>query len=169
MKIKSQLTGVDALMKELKAQEKRVNQDISKAINDRGNAVQTYARNHHRYGRPYSKGYIPTGKLAESVTFEYNRRAGKHTAKFFLNDAVLSVDGDRSYGVFIHEGTYNGYNRSPIAPAYSHKTGSKGWRADPFLWRAIEREWIKKIQKVMQDVAKKNAIDFKNRMRGAVR
>jgi len=155
-------------MKQLKEQEKRVNQDISKAMNDRGNAVTTYAKANHRWGKPYSNGYRPTGKLEQSVTFEYSRRTGKHFAKFFLNDAIISVDS-RSYGVFIHEGTYNGYNRSPIGKAYPHSTGSKGWRADPFLWRAIEREWIKKIDKIMQGVAKKNAIDFKNRMRGATR
>jgi len=168
MKVKSYLVGVDALMKQLKEQDKRVNNDISKAINDRGNAVERYAKRHHRYGRPYSEGYRPTGKLEEATTFEYSRKGRRHFARFFINDAVLSVD-HRSYGVFIHEGTYQGYKRSPIAPAYTHKTTSKGWRADPFLWRAIEREWIKKIDKIMKGVAQKNAIDFKNKMRGAVR
>jgi hypothetical protein len=156
-------------MNQLKEQEKKVNQDISKAINDRVNAVTAYAKANHRWGKPYSKGYRPTGKLAQSVTFEYSRKDGKHMAKFFLNDAFLSVDGERSYGTFMHEGTYDGYSRSPIGKPYSHKTGSKGWRADPFLWRAIENEWIKKIDKIMNDVAKQNAIDFKNRMRGATR
>jgi hypothetical protein len=59
----------------------------------------------------------------------------------------------------MHEGTYQGYSKSPIVPLYPHSTSKSGtgWKADPFLWRAIEAKWnpAKGIQKMNAKLKRK--------------
>lgn len=138
--------GLDRLVKDMEGYTSDLHGRISRGINRKGNAVVLEAKSNHRFTSQ-------TGQLENSVSFEQDRLGNVHTAKIFLNDATTSVDSGRSYGVFIHEGTYQGYEQSPIAPAYSSSVSASGsgWLADPFLYNAIQSKW--KLETTLKRIA----------------
>jgi len=138
--------GLDKLIKDMDGYTTDLHKRVSKSINRNGNATTEEARSNHKYNRQ-------AGKLDESIQFEQDRKGDTHTADIFLRDSVTSVDGDRSYGVFQHEGTYQGYEQSPIAKKYNHSKGKGGITADPFLYRAIKKKF--KINESLRGIAKR--------------
>ncbi len=136
MTVKIITTGLEELIRSNSHILDELNKEISKGINDAGNKTVRYAKQNHRFTSR-------TGFLENSITFEYKRSGNNHSAKIYLKDSVTSVDGGRSYGTFIHEGTYQGYRQSSIAPHYQHSKSKSGmgWKADPFLATAIEKVW----------------------------
>ena len=135
-KIGYQSQGMGSLIRDMDGYISELNKEISFAIADNLEKTQLHAKKNHRFKSRRSK-------LEQSVQVEQNRSGNTHTAKIFLNDKVTTTAKDKSYGSYIHEGTYQGYSQSPIAQPYKNsisKSG-KGWKADPFLWRAIERKW----------------------------
>lgn len=146
-------TGLSGLIKDMQGYVADLNREVSIAGTNAGEEVVRYARNNHRFTRD-------SGDLEESVTFEYSLEPGNvHTFDIYLDGKFTTVSDGRSYGVFIHEGTYQGYSQSPIAPFYnsSISKSGKGWQADPFLWVAIDKKWDieKRIQKGMKRLKRK--------------
>ena len=137
--------GLDKLISDMSGYTADLSKRISVGINENGNSVQKEARNNHRFNR---KG----GKLEQSVTFDQSKKGTTNIAEFYLNDSFTTTSNGKSYGVFIHEGTYQGYDQSPIAPKYGNKTSKSGsgWEADPFLYNAIRKEW--KIDKTLNTI-----------------
>jgi len=136
-----QSEGLSDLIKDVEGYTKELNKEIGFAITDNLEAVDKHATKNHRYtSRNGQAG------LEGAVQTEYKLQGSVHKVKIFLNDKFTTVKtkhGDRSYGVFIHEGTYQGYKQSKIAPRYksSKSKSGEGWKADPFLWRAINQKW----------------------------
>lgn len=128
--------GLDKLINDMDGYVQDLHKSITKSINKQENKVIEEARSNHRYDRK-------SGNLQKATMSEYSRSDNLHTVEFFINDAMLSTDGDRSYGTFIHEGTYQGYEQSPIAPFYTSSVSASGsgWEADPFLYNAIKNKW----------------------------
>jgi len=136
-KITFQSTGLGSLIRDIDGFSNDLNREIAFDMNENMTSVQIHARNNHRFKRV-------NGDLERSVQVEYDGKTKNvHKAKIFLNDKVTTTENGKSYGVFIHEGTYQGYKQSPIAQAYSSSTSKsgKGWKADPFLWNAIDQKW----------------------------
>ena len=169
-----QSEGLSELIKDVSGYTKELNKEISFAITDNIEAVEKHAKKNHRFGKTgknvYSKSYqrlvdkkgTPprTGKLEQSVSHEYpDPKGGAHKVKIFLNDKMTTLDNGKSYGTYIHEGTYQGYKQSKIAPSYSssHSKSGKGWEADPFLWRAIDQKWkmTRDLKKITANLKKK--------------
>lgn len=133
MSVRIETIGVSKLISDMEGYTKDVHKRIVGGLQGNGNKVVNEAKANHRFQRV-------SGQLENSVTFEQELLGDVHIAKIYLKDSALSVD-TRSYGTFIHEGTYDGYDQSPIADAYSNTSGSAGWQADPFLYNAIVQEW----------------------------
>lgn len=114
--------------------------------NDASEVIE-YSKGNHRFT-------TRSGQAENSAQYKVWRRGNTFNIKFSLNDALTSVDGDRSYSTFLHEGTYEGYDQSPLAPLYINSTSKsgKGWQADPWLWRAIDAKWD--VTKVTKRIAK---------------
>lgn len=150
MPVSVKTTGLDAMIRNVEAYKKDLRNGLSDEVRECGNNTKNYAKANHRFKR---KG----GVLQRSVTFEMERKSDIITARLFLNDAMLTTASGKSYGTFIHEGTYDGYKQSPIAPAFSNTTGSKGWEADPFLYDAIKAKWNmdERSEKVAKRLARK--------------
>jgi len=147
-----QSSGVSELIRDMKGYTKELNKEIDIALTNNLEAVQKHARKNHRW-------VSRTGKLEQSVQVEQSSRGNTHTAKVFLNDKMTTAESGLSYGVPMHEGTHQGYDQSPIAPKYSHSTSKsgKGWKADPFLWRAIKQKWkmTRDLKKIIARLQKK--------------
>ena len=149
MNIRVVSTGLDSLIRDMAGFMEDLNDNISEVITNDSAKVIREARQNHRYK-------ADTGNLERATKSGYKRKRNSHLVEFYIEDSMVSPD-HRSYGVFIHEGTYQGYSRSPIAPAYSNsisKSG-QGWKADPFLWNAIEKLWkpeesLKKVSEKMR-------------------
>ena len=150
-----EIVGLDKLIKELPQYVGDLSKEIDIALTKNGVAVQRYARANHRFTSR-------SGRLEASVTQELEVNSKSHQMSIFLNDShttTKSKKGYRSYGTFIHEGTYQGYKKSDIAPPMSHsisKSGN-GWQGDPFLARAIHKKWHfdRDIIKIMNKLDKK--------------
>jgi hypothetical protein len=137
--------GLSSLIRDMDGYTEELNKRISRSINRNGNATTAEARANHNYKR---KG----GALDRSIKFEQDRKGNTHTADIFLDDSITSVDNGRSYGVFQHEGTHQGYEQSPIAKKYSSSAGKGGIKADPFLYNAIKKKF--NINKSLRGIAK---------------
>jgi len=140
--------GLDKLISDMSGYTADLTKKISMGMNANGNSVQKEARSNHRF----KSGDGNSGNLDRAVTFVQSRKGTTNIAEFYLNDAITTTKNGKSYGVFIHEGTYQGYDQSPIAPKYSNKTSKSGsgWKADPFLYNAIRKEW--KIDKTLNTI-----------------
>jgi len=148
-----QSKGLPELIRDMEGYTKELNKEIDFAMQDNLTAVDKHATKNHRFvSRNGQAG------LEGSVQTELKSDGNTHKAKIFLNDKLTTTtskkSGERSYGVFIHEGTYQGYKQSKIAPRYpsSKSKSGNGWKADPFLWRAIEQKW-----KLTRDLKKMTA------------
>ena len=140
--------GLDKLIADMSGYNADLSKRISAGINYNGNAVVKEARTNHRWER---KG----GKLEGAITFPNPIKKGNsHFAEIYLDDSQTTTKNGKSYGTFIHEGTCQGYNQSPIAPKYSHSTSKSGtgWEADPFLYNAINTKW--KMDVTLNTIAK---------------
>ena len=159
MRVTSTTTGLDSLIQRVNSHDATINRQISQLMNNTGENVERYAKQNHRFKSDSSS-------LERSVTTDYKRpNDNTHMIMFYLNDTFTTTTGGKSYGVFIHEGTYQGYSRSPIAPLYSttqSKSGS-GWKADPFLYNAIKVEWIDKFNDQLRRLAIANGKQFEQR------
>jgi hypothetical protein len=160
-------------MKELKKD--TTNKLIAKELSELTLETQTYARKNHRYGMPYKEGYTPTHQLERATKGTYYKRGVskfllvRHTCKFYIEDNMLTVKNGKSYGVFIHEGTYDGYRKSRIAKKYQNTKGSKGWFSDPFLDNAIRIVFEKKRKKLLKKIAIESSKKFRENMIRRVR
>ena len=144
-----QSTGLDSLIQDLDGFARDLNKEVAFDMNENMTNVQIHARGNHRFTSR-------EGKLEQSVQVEYDGKTKNvHKAKIFLNDEYTTTDSGKSYGVFIHEGTYQGYKKSKIAASYPHSTSTsgKGWKSDPFLWKAIDKKW--KLTKSLKKTAAK--------------
>lgn len=139
MSIRVVSVGLRKLITDMDTYVATLNTEIGAVLTNEATEVENHAKQNHRYK-------TQTGNLERSTYGKYDgKRAGNgiHVVTFGIDDSILSVDDKESYGTYIHEGTYQGYSRSKIAPKYSHsisKSG-KGWKADPFLWNAIQKKW----------------------------
>ena len=138
MSIKVIATGLRRLITDMDGYIEELNDGLTAVLTNEASAVEIEAKTNHRF-------VSHSHNLENSAKGEYSREGNSHIVEFKLDPTFTTVkDGsDRSYGVFIHEGTYQGYKQSKIAPKFSNsisKSG-KGWKADPFLWNAIEAKW----------------------------
>lgn len=151
MGVTLQTKNLSETIKDMEGYIEDLNAGIGVVMTNTGAKVEEYAKSNHRFTSR-------SGNLENSVTFEYSLKPnGVHVGEIFLDDRFTAVPDGRSYGVFIHEGTYQGYSQSSIAPRYSSSTSlsGNGWRADPFLEDAIARKWkpereIRKLEKKLQ-------------------
>ena len=113
-------------------------------MNDSGNTIVRNARQKHDFN-------THSGALERSIQHELDRQ--EMTLTVFLDDRMTTAENGNSYAVFQHEGTYQGYKQSPMAPSYSHSTGAGGIQADHFLWTPYKTEipkLVKRLEKVPQ-------------------
>jgi len=77
-----------------------------------------------------------------------------------LDDGLTITKGGKSYGTFLHEGTYKGYRRSKAANAYTPTQPKKGYGilADHFIVRAWDK-YIGVMKNRIQVVIKKELQD----------
>lgn len=148
-----QSEGLDKLIHDLDGYTKELNKEIALAMNENMEKVQIHARKNHRFKRV-------SGDLEKSVTVEYNGKTKNvHKTKIYLNDKFTTTENGKSYGTYQHEGTYQGYDQSPIAPAYPSSTSKSGngIKGDPFLYRAIKQKWkmTRDLKKITAKLKKK--------------
>lgn len=120
-------------------------QEILAELNDSGNTITREARQNHNFN-------TRSGALERSIQHELDRSG--MTLTVFLEDRLTTTSSGKSYGVFQHEGTYDGYRKSPMAPSFSHRSGSPGIKADPFLWGPFAKE-VPKLQRRLEKVPEK--------------
>ena len=157
MSIKVISTGMRKLIADMSGYVEELNDGIAEVLTNEASEVEREAKKNHRY-------ISRSGNLERATKGTYKYLSlGVHSVVFELQDNLTNTGKDNgkgdSYGPWIHEGTYQEYSKSPIAPLYSHsisKSG-KGWRADPFLWNAIEKKWNpeKGIQKMSAKLKRK--------------
>ena len=151
-----QSQGMTELIRDMECYNRELNKEIQVEMNWNLSEVQKYARKNHRWK-------TRNGFAERSVSAEYEMpKSNVHKAEFFLNDKYTTVTtkkGERNYAVFLHEGTYQGYQQSPIAQPFAHSTSKsgKGWKADPFLYRAIKQKWKMNasLKKIISKLEKK--------------
>lgn len=135
MAVTIKTTGLSNIIQKNSQMIDEINKNVSRVMNDKGNAVVSYAKRNHRFTSRENK-------LENSVTFEYKQPLKSvHEALIYLDPQFTTVGNGKSYGVFIHEGWGRGYSQSPIGEAYSSNGSIKGWGSDPFLYQAIEKKW----------------------------
>ena len=138
MAVTIKTTGLSNIIQKNSQMIDEINKNVSRVMNDNGNAVVKYAKRNHRFKSRKEEG----ARLENSVTFEYKQPIKSvHEALIYLDPTVTTVEGGKSYGVFIHEGWGRGYDQSPIGEAYSSNGSIKGWGSDPFLYQAIDKKW----------------------------
>lgn len=88
--------------------------------------IQKLARNEHRYGKPYSRGYQRTGNLAQSVQTEVTDDGMTGAVGF-----DPGLPGAR-YAPYVHEG--HGARGRSVKKGYPYV-----WQPDRFLDAAIQK------------------------------
>jgi len=138
MPVTMKTTGLSNIIQKNSQMIDEINKNVSRVMNDKGNATVRYAKANHRFKSRKEEG----ARLENSVTFEYDMPIRNvHEASIYLDPTFTTVEGGKSYGVFIHEGWGRGYDQSPIGKPYSSNKSLKGWGSDPFLYQAIEKKW----------------------------
>ncbi|MCP4337670.1 MAG: hypothetical protein GY799_02005 [Desulfobulbaceae bacterium] len=131
-------TGLSNLIQKNSQMIDEINKNVSRVMNDNGNATVSYAKKNHRFKSRKEHG----ARLENSVKFKYDMPIRNvHEAYVYLDPTFTTVGSGKSYGVFIHEGWGRGYSQSPIGKPYQSNGRLKGWGSDPFLYQAIEKKW----------------------------
>ena len=149
-----QSKGMSELIRDMSGYIADLNKEVAFAMAENAENVERHAKKNHRFK-------TVNGKAESSVTTEYTSpKKNVHKMEIYLDDnqtEVITKKGKRSYVVFQHEGTYQSYEQSQIAPLYAHSVSKsgKGIKADPFLYRAIRQKWkmardLKKITLKLQ-------------------
>lgn len=61
------MSGEREVLAALEAARRRVRRSSFQAAEEIAAGLETYTRAHHRWGNPYSPGYVPTGNLEASI------------------------------------------------------------------------------------------------------
>lgn len=149
------LEGIKGMQKAISKYPNELEREFRKTLTVFGNKMVKHARRDHRFKRK-------SGNLDRAISIEVPRK--RVALKFFINDSLLRPKGrskkGNSYGVFMHEGTYQGYRKSKSARGFassSSKSGT-GWKYDHFMDRAWEK-YLKSMKMALQidmmDVARK--------------
>lgn len=152
-KVTLKVKGLKKLIKKVEGYPKELTSAIRREVDEMGADVVKYARQNHRFN-------TQSGNLEKSVSFKTYRRKNTQYVRFFLDDSIVTTENGGSYAVYIHEGTYQGYSRTPIAPLFnsSRSKSGNGWKGDPFLYNAIKEKWD--INSALKHIAK----DLKKQM-----
>ena len=150
------LDGLKGMQDAIKEYPKTLQKELRKTLVVYGNKMVRYAQKNHRFKRK-------SGSLERSISKEVS--ADRVGLMFFIKDDMVKPENSKkgnSYGVFMHEGTYQGYKQSKSARRFasSQSKSGKGWEHDHFM----DRAWDKYI-KTMQRELKRDMVQTAQKLR----
>ncbi len=132
-----EIVGLDSAVREIDGLQKKLKTSVGRTLIKYSSDMALSAKRNHRF-RSISNNL--EGSIKTDVDgMEFS---------FYLDDRTTTVGNNRSYGVFQHEGTYNGYRKSKSAPRFRSSVGSPGIKADHFMDRAWDK-YYKKMEKAI--------------------
>jgi len=126
------LVGMVKHIKNLLRSPKVVDKEIKAVMISNTTKMVKHARANHRFNSVSGTG-------ERSITKVYKNKKNTHTAKVWIDPRFVTTESGYNYMGIQHDGSRDGFQRSPISPPWSSKGGKGGIRHDHFVYNAIKK------------------------------